>query len=143
MIEACKCCREYWFSIQLKDSICHACFLRDTDNKTPFLISVDNKIDPGELPGHLPELIQVEEIIIACIYIQILVYRYRRYQYYYSGYCISFIQNIVKTVDILPNLPSKLDIVLLQLPNGIIERDLYYRYQFQSNFQIRKGYVFI
>jgi hypothetical protein len=129
-------CREHWFSIQLKDNICHACFLRDTGNKTPFLISADNKIDPGELPGYLPELIQVEEMIIACTHVQMLVHRYCRYQYYYSGHCISFIQNIVKTVDMLPNLLSELDIVLLQPPDSIIEKDLYYQYQFRSNFQV-------
>jgi hypothetical protein len=129
--------------MQLKDNICHACFLRDTGDKTPFLMSADNEMDPGELPGHLPELTQVEEMIIACTHIQMLVYQYRGHQYHYSGYCISFIQNIVKTVDVLPNLPSELDIVLLRLPDSIIEKDPRYRHQFRSNFGVRKEHILI
>jgi hypothetical protein len=90
-------------------------------------MSGDNKIDPGEFPGYLPKLTQVEEMIIACTHVQMLVYRCCGHRYYYSGYCISFIQNIVKTVTILPNFPSKLYIVLLRLPNSILERELYYQ----------------
>ena len=114
--------------MRLKDGICHACFLRDTGDKTPFLMSADNEMDPGELPGHLPELTQVEEMIIAYTHIQMLVYQYCRHQYHYSGHCVSFIQNIVKTIDVLPNLPTKLDIVLLQLPNSIIDKDPHYQH---------------
>jgi hypothetical protein len=51
--------------MDLKDKICHACFLRDKGNKTPFLMSANNKIDLGELPAYLPELTQVKEIIIT------------------------------------------------------------------------------
>ena len=67
-------------------------------------MSAENEIDPGELPAYLPELTQVEEMIIAWLYIQIIVYCYCGHQYYYSGHCVSFIQNTVKTVDMLPNL---------------------------------------
>jgi hypothetical protein len=31
-----------------------------------------------------------------------------------TGHCVSFIQNNIKTVDMLPNLPSEIDIVLLR-----------------------------
>jgi hypothetical protein len=51
--------------MDLKDDVCHRCFNRDKGNKTPFLMSAENEMDPGELPAHLPELTQVEEMIIA------------------------------------------------------------------------------
>jgi len=55
--------------MDLKDSVCHRCFLRDTDSRkrlvTPFLMSADNNIDPGIVPSHLLELTQVEEMVIA------------------------------------------------------------------------------
>jgi hypothetical protein len=35
------------------------------------------------------------------------------HQYQYIGHCVSFMQNIVKTIDMLPLLLSELDIVLL------------------------------
>jgi hypothetical protein len=64
-MESCSHCKERWFSMDLKNEICHRCFNRDKGNKTPFLMSAENEMDPGELPAHLPELTQVEEIIIA------------------------------------------------------------------------------
>jgi hypothetical protein len=64
-IETCIWCKEHWFSMDLKDKICHACFLRDKGNKTPFLMSAKNEITPGELLAHLLELTQIEKMIIA------------------------------------------------------------------------------
>jgi hypothetical protein len=122
-MEACSRCQEQWFEIDLKGDICHACFLQDKGNKTPFLMSTDNGIDPGALPAHLPELTQVEEMIITQSHIQIIVYRYQGHQYHYSGHCVSFIQNTVKTVDILPNLPAELNIIVLRPSNRVINND--------------------
>jgi hypothetical protein len=116
-IESYSRCKERWFCIDLKSDVCHRCFNRDKGNKTPFLMSVANEIDLGELPAYLPELTQVEEIIIARSHIQMMVYRYHGHQYHYLGHCVSFIQNTIKTVDMLPNLPSKLDIVVLRPSN--------------------------
>src|SRR5208282_5071046 len=69
-METCIRCKEHWFSIDLKNNVCHRCFNRDKGNKTPFLMSVDNEMDPGEIPAHLPELTQVEEMIIAWSHVQ-------------------------------------------------------------------------
>ena len=89
-------------------------------------MSRENDIDPGELLAYLPELTQVEEMIIAQCYIQIIVYRYQGHQYHYLGHCVSFMQNTTKTVNILLNLPSELDIVVLRPSNQVIEGDLRY-----------------
>jgi ATP-dependent DNA helicase PIF1 len=137
-METCIRCKERWFSMDLKHEICNACFLRDKGNKTPFLMSADNEMDPGEVPAHLPELTQIEEMIIARSHVQMLVHRYRGHQYHYSGHCVSFMQNTVKTVDMLPNLPSELDIVLLRPSNHIIENDPRYQRQFRTDFRVRK-----
>ncbi len=53
--------------MDLKDEVCHACFLRDKGKKTPtpFLMSTENEMDLGELLTYLLELTQVEEMIIA------------------------------------------------------------------------------
>jgi hypothetical protein len=65
--------------MDLKDSVCHRCFLRDTDNQkrpvTPFLMSVDNNIDLGIVLSHLPELTQVKEMVITRAHVQMLVKR--------------------------------------------------------------------
>ena len=63
--------------------VCHRCFLRDTDNRKrpviPFLMSAENRMDPGTVPGHLPELTQVKEIVIIQVHVQMLVKRVRRH----------------------------------------------------------------
>jgi hypothetical protein len=63
--------------MDLKNEIYHSCFLQDKGNKTPFLMSADNKMDPGEIPAHLLELTQVEEMIIAQSHVQMMLHYYR------------------------------------------------------------------
>jgi hypothetical protein len=76
-------------------------------------MSAENEMDPGEPPAHLLEVTQVEEMIIARSYVQMMLHCYSGHQYHYLGYCVSFMQNTVKTVDMVPNLPFELDIVVL------------------------------
>src|SRR5438552_19214541 len=104
-------------------------------------MSTDNKMDPGEVPAHLPALTQVEEMIIACSHVQMLVHWYRGHQYHYSGHCVSFMQSNVKTVDMLPNLPSELDIVVLWPSNQVMEDDPRYWSQFWADFWVHKGHI--
>jgi hypothetical protein len=89
-------------------------------------MSTDNEMDPGEVLAYLPALTQVKEMIITRSYVQMLVHRYRGHQYHYSGHCVSFMQNNIKTVNMLPNLPSELDVVVLRPSNQVIEDDLRY-----------------
>src|SRR5271168_4982274 len=140
-METCSRCLERWFEMDLRHNVCRRCSNRDKGNKTPFLMSADNEMDPGELPAHLPELTQVEEMIIARSHVQMLVHRYRGHQYHYSGHCVSFMQNNVKTVDMLPNLPSELDIVVLRPSDQVMESDPRYRSQFRADFRVRRGHV--
>jgi hypothetical protein len=140
-MESCTRCKEYWFLMDLKDGVCHDCFRRDKGNKTPSLMSRENNMDPGELPAYLPELTQVEEMIIARCHVQMMVYRYRGHQYHYSGHCVSFMQNTAKTVDMLPNLPSELDIVVLRPSDLLMESNERYQCQFRSAFRVRRAHV--
>jgi hypothetical protein len=63
--------------MDLKSDVCYCCFNQDKGNKTPFLMSAKNEMDLGELPAYLLELTQVEEMIIAHSYVQMIVHRYR------------------------------------------------------------------
>ncbi|KID81125.1 ATP-dependent DNA helicase PIF1 [Metarhizium guizhouense ARSEF 977] len=140
-METCLRCKERWFAIDLKHNTCHACFLRDKRNQIPYLMSVENEMDPGDIPAHLPQLTQVEEMIIARCHVQMMVHRYRGHQYHYTGHCVSFMQNTVKTVDTLPNLPSELDVVVLRPSDQVMAGDSRYQRQFQSDFRVRRGRV--
>jgi hypothetical protein len=104
-------------------------------------MSAENEMDPGDIPAYLPELTQVEEMIIARSHVQMMVHRYRGHQYHYSGHCVSFMQNTVKMVDVLPNLPAELDIVVLRPSNQVVKDDPRYQRQFRSDFRVRKGRV--
>lgn len=42
-----------------------------------------------------------------------IIYYYYSYYYHYTGYCVSFIQNTVRIVNVLPNLPLELDVIVL------------------------------
>ena len=92
-------------------------------------------MDPGVLPTYLPMLTQIEERIIARSHIQMIIYCYRGHQYHYSGYCVSFLLNIAKMIDTLPNLPTELNVVILR-PSDYLESDLRYQHQFQSDFRV-------
>jgi len=127
--------------MDLKDTVCHRCYLRDKGNKTPFLMSVENEMDPGEFPAYLPALTQVEEMIIARSHVQMMVYRYRGHQYHYSGHCVSFMQNIIRTVDTLPNLPTELDVVVLRPSDQAVQGDVRYQRQFRTDFRVRRGRI--
>ena len=125
----------------LRNEVCKECILRDKGSQTPFLMSAENDMDPGEVPAYLPALTQVEEMIIARAHVQMFVHRYRGHQYHYSGHCISFMQNNVKTVDALPNLPSELDIVVLRPSDQVMEEDPRYRSQFRADFRVHRAHV--
>jgi hypothetical protein len=104
-------------------------------------MSTENCMNPGELPAHLPVLTQIEEMIIARSHVQMLLHRYRGHQYHYTGHCVSFMQNTIKTVNMLPNLPSELDIIILRPANNVIETDARYRQQFRTDFRVCKSAI--
>jgi hypothetical protein len=104
-------------------------------------MSVDNEMDPGDVPAHLSALTQVEEMIIARSHVHMLVHWYRGHQYHYSRRCVSFMQNNIKIVDLFPNLPSELDIVILRPSNHVMENDPRYRSQFRADFRVRRSHI--
>jgi hypothetical protein len=127
----------------LRHGVCRNCSLQDRGNRgqplMPFLMSTENNMDPGVVPSHLPKLTQVEEMVIARAHVQMLVKRVRGHQYQYTGHCVTFMQNIIRTVNVLPNLPEELDIVLLQPPSRTDNGR--YRRQFQRDFRVRRHHV--
>jgi hypothetical protein len=49
----------------LRNSVYHRYSLRNKKNKTLFLMSTENSIDPSDIPSYLPKLSQIKEEIIA------------------------------------------------------------------------------
>ena len=125
----------------LKDGVCHNCSCRDKQGKTPFLMSAENNMDPGDIPSYLPELSQIEEEIIARCHVQMSVRKYRGQQYKYTGHYVSFIQDTIKTVSVLPNLPADLDVVVIRPTDEQLQRNPRYQQQFGNEFRVRRGAV--
>ena len=92
--------------MRLKNSVCNHCNgTRDKGNKSPYLMSDDNEMDPGEVPGHLPKLSQVEEMLISRAHVHLEARRVRGHQYQYTGHTVYFMNNTTKLYDPLLLLP--------------------------------------
>ena len=79
VMEHCYRCGEKWFSMNLDDWLCTRCQNRDKgiDDAEPYLMSSLNKMDPGEVPGHLPKLTIIEEILIARVHVSMQIFMVR------------------------------------------------------------------
>jgi hypothetical protein len=69
--------------------VCKAC-IKDADSlkdlTLPPLFSESNGLNPGPVPGFLPILTAVEELLIARVYVYLQVVRICGQQYRYTGY---------------------------------------------------------
>jgi len=65
--------------MKLENGVYRRYYLRDTDLWAgkqvlcPLLMSAENDMDAGEVPVYLPTLTQVEEMVIARVYVQIFL----------------------------------------------------------------------
>ncbi|CAG8759849.1 25137_t:CDS:1, partial [Gigaspora margarita] len=87
----CSICNECFLSIMLVKGECHHCY---TEKNLPKKFSVENNMDSGEVPEELRDLIEIEEILIAQVFLVILVDRLYRGQLGYYGHVISFFQDV-------------------------------------------------
>ena len=82
-METCSRCKERWFQMGLAiegDNIgVYKAYIKDANslkNATlPSLFSNSNRLDLGPVPGFLPILTAVEELLITCVYIHLQVVR--------------------------------------------------------------------
>ncbi|KAF4993680.1 hypothetical protein FDECE_13356 [Fusarium decemcellulare] len=100
--------------------------------------SRENKLDPGHVPDHLPELSQVEEVLIARVHVHVQVMTYRGQQYRYKGYVINFLKDIGHYRQ-LPLLPKDLDIIVLRPANQTTQPHMVS--QFSKQFRVRQRHI--
>ncbi|KAL5615053.1 uncharacterized protein BROUX77_000890 [Berkeleyomyces rouxiae] len=96
-------------------------------------------MNPGVASLTLPELSQVEEMLIARVQIFMEVRRVRDQQYRYSGHAVNFLQNVVKVYDQLPLFPRDPDTIILKPSNFMSDSRL--ATQFVRDFRVRQGAV--
>lgn len=125
-METCSRCNERWFRIKLATrgnttGICAQCRIKDkAEDQKPnpadrtYFYGPRNNMEPGEVPSFLPELTQVEEMLISFVHTIIEVRQVQGQQYFYRGHVAHFMNNIPKIYDRLPLLPTELDIIVLR-----------------------------
>lgn len=118
-MEFCRRCRERWFSMNLKEGVCTRCETIDRKRTTnePYMFSWTNKLDSGDMPN-LPELTQVEEMLIARVHVFVELRQVRGQQYKYKSHVVNFLRNTARLFNSLPLLPEHLDIILLRPSNS-------------------------
>jgi hypothetical protein len=140
-MEYCTRCKREWFDLNLRYGVCRICHRRDQSRPedSPFFFSRENALDFGAVPSHLPELSQVEEMLIARVHVHVQVFQYRGQQYKYSGHVINFLRDVGSVYSQLPLLPADLDVVILR-PRNATDRPHFVR-QFSRQFRVRQNHV--
>ncbi|KJZ69477.1 hypothetical protein HIM_11139 [Hirsutella minnesotensis 3608] len=139
-MHSCIRCKERWFDMKLNGlKICSRCISRDGKRgpNEPFFFSAANNLDFGEVPGNLPDLTMVEEMLIARVHVHVKVLQVRGAQYKYRGHVVHFLRNVGRLFEELPVLPEELDIVLLRPPD--MEEGPRFQQQFARDFRVRRS----
>jgi len=87
------------------------------------------------------ELIQIEKMLIAYVYVHIQVISIHGTQYKYRGYIVNFFCDIGTIYSQLLYLSKKLDMIILHLRNASTYNRL--RRQFHRNFYIQREMIYI
>lgn len=135
----CSRCKERWFDMKLKESVCHRCERHDSDNRrngVVFLWSAENDMDPGEVDAALPVLTQTEEMLIARVHVYVEVRQIRGAQYRYTGNVVNFYRKSSALFAKLPQLPENIDVLILKPSNTNTSNRL--QRQFSHDHHVRR-----
>ncbi|KAF5711868.1 ATP-dependent DNA helicase PIF1 [Fusarium mundagurra] len=149
-MEHCPRCRVRWFGINIRNGICRSCRYRDTvpsgrgtrnqrREGEPYFWTHENNLDPGDIPEHLPELTQVEEMLISRVHVHVQVMTYRGQQYKYKGHVINFLKDIGQVYRQLLLLPQHLDVIILRPQNQTAQPHMIR--QFRGQFRVRQAHI--
>ena len=125
----CLRCDERWFNMKLRDNVCEKCRYRDR-GQSIHLISDENNMNVQAVPSTLPQLTDIEEMLIARAHVHVQVYMIKDHQYKYSGHTVTFMQNTQKLYNKLPLLLEDLDILILKPATHSSEQDQLVNKQF-------------
>jgi hypothetical protein len=106
MMEQCDQCHEKWFDLNVQHGACAKC--RKDDKYKP-----SNKMYPGIPPPHLPELSQMEEMLISPVHALIQLWQVCGGQFKYTGHTCNFPQETAVFHNKLPLLLEDCDIIIM------------------------------
>ena len=106
-MESCDLCHEEWFDLKVEDGVCEKC--RKSSKWQP-----SNNMYPGPGASHLPELTQMEELLISPVHALIQLWQIRGGQYKYTGHTCNFPRDNIVFHRTIPLLPEECDIIIMR-----------------------------
>ncbi|KAJ7226743.1 hypothetical protein GGX14DRAFT_510310, partial [Mycena pura] len=109
-LEACNSCHEKWFDLGVQNDKCRKC----SNAKTTTKFCAANGMDPGAIPVHLPQLTQMEEILISPVHALTQVWQIHGGQYAYRGHICNFPRDTGVFHQKVPLLPEECEIIVFR-----------------------------
>ncbi|OTB00584.1 hypothetical protein M426DRAFT_15391 [Hypoxylon sp. CI-4A] len=103
--------------MNLDHGICTKCQMKDQDPGSAHFYSAQNRMDFGEVPAELPQLSQVEEMLIAKVHVDAEIRQHRGMQHRYKGHICYLLRDVGKVYRVLVLLPRNLAIILIAPSN--------------------------
>ena len=128
-LELCNYCNEKWFDLKVEHGKCKKC-----RRNTKFQEA--NVMDPGLIPEHLPELTQMEEMLIAPVHVLMQIWQVRGGQYKYTGHICNFLKDNAQFYNRVPVLPENVEIILMKRGDVDIANESKYR-----DFRVRRAAI--
>ena len=129
-METCDLCHEEWFDLKVQGGICEKCRKSSKWQQS-------NNMYPGPGANHLPELTQMEEMLISPVHALIQLWQIRGGQYKYTGHTCNFPRDNMVFHNTVPLLPEECDIIIMRRAgdnagsNEAVHQD----------FQVRRGAI--
>jgi hypothetical protein len=105
-VESCELCHEEWFDLKVQDRACEQC-------RKSSKWQSSNNMYPGPGAGHLPELTQMEEMLISPVQALIQLWQICGGQYKYTGHTCNFAQDNIAFHRTVPLLPEECDVIIM------------------------------
>jgi len=105
-MESCSLCHEEWFDLGVEDGVCKNC--RKNSKFQP-----SNNMYPGDGASHLPELTQMEEMLISPVHALVQLWQIHNGQTKYTGHTCNFPRENAIFHAKVPLLPEECDIIIM------------------------------
>jgi hypothetical protein len=115
-MESCNLCHEEWFDLGVEDGICKNC--RKSSKFQP-----SNNMYPGNDASHLPELTQMEEMLISPVHALVQLWQIRGGQTKYTGHTCNFPRENAIFHAKVPLLPEECDIIIMRRTGAEVGTD--------------------
>jgi hypothetical protein len=137
-MKLCSECNEKWFEMEMRRNRCRKCRTDAKKHKESPLYSALNDLDPDSMPD-LPNLTQIEKMLIARVYIYVEIRQIREQQYRYTDHVVNFHRKTKVMHHKLSLLFKNIDIVILKSFN--IDQHHRLQRQFVRDHKVRRRHI--